>query len=58
MYMDNQRSAHGACIKTGIWNIVSLSFIEVFTELALRFGDTAKIQSSYQEFHLIFQKVR
>ena len=46
MYMHNQRSAHGACIKTGIWNIVSLSFIEVFTELALRFGDTAKIQSS------------
>ena len=29
---------------------ISLSFVEVFTELALRFGDTAKIQSSYQEF--------
>ena len=31
--------------------------IEVFTELTLRFGDTAKIRSSYQEFHVIFQKV-
>ena len=37
---------------------ISLSFVEVFTELALRFGDAAKIQSSYQQFHLIFQKVR
>lgn len=34
-----------------------LSFAGMFTELALRFGDTAKIQSSYQEFHFIFQKV-
>ena len=35
----------------GLWSIVFLSFVKVFTKLALRFGDAAKIQSSYQQFH-------
>lgn len=57
VYMHNQRSPHGASALKGIWSIVFLSFVEVFTKLALRFGDAANIQSSYQQFHLIFQKV-
>ena len=35
----------------GLWSIVFLSFVKVFTKLALRFGDAAKIQSSYQRFY-------
>ena len=54
--LHNQRVHMEPALK-GIWRIVFLLFVEVFTKLTLRFGDAAKIQSLYRQFHLIFQKV-
>ena len=31
----------------GLWSIVFLSFVKVFTKLALRFGDAAKSHSVF-----------